>query len=110
MRSGTLETRRASARSTSRRSRAGSVPAKRAAQEGRANGLFSGVRVAALGEEEGWTAGDWRREFAARGQTLSQADCLVAAAALSVGGRLATGNPRDFPMPELAVEHWPAGA
>jgi hypothetical protein len=22
---------------------------------------------------------------------------------------LATGNPRDFPMEELAVEHWPAG-
>ena len=82
----------------------------RPGEEGRANGLFSGVRVAALGEEEGWTAGDWRREFAARGQTLSQADCLVAAAALSVGGRLATGNPRDFPMSELAVEHWPAGA
>lgn len=71
--------------------------------------LFSGLRRAPLSDQEGWRAGDWRREFAARGQTLSQADCLVAAAAVSVGGRLATGNPRDFPMDGLSVEHWPAG-
>ena len=63
-----------------------------------------------LGSEQGWQAGLWRRDFAARGQTLSHADCLVAAAALSVGGRLATGNPKHFPMRELIVEHWPAGA
>jgi predicted nucleic acid-binding protein len=72
--------------------------------------LFAGLRIAPLGDREGWHAGAWRREYAARGRTLAQADCLVAAAALSVGGRLATGNPKDFPMRELAVEHWPAGA
>ena len=72
--------------------------------------LFSALRIAPLGEREGWQAGEWRREFAARGPTLTQADCLVAAAALSVGARLATGNPKDFPMEELVVEHWPAGA
>jgi predicted nucleic acid-binding protein len=72
--------------------------------------LFSGLRIAPLGEHEGWQAGEWRREYAARGRTLAQADCLVAAAALAVGGRLVTGNTKDFPMPELAVEHWPAGA
>jgi len=71
--------------------------------------LFEGLRVAALGEPEGWQAGEWRRDFAAHGQTLSQADCLVAAAATAIGGRLATGNSRDFPMVELTVEHWPAG-
>lgn len=71
--------------------------------------LFAGLRIVPLGEEEGRRAGTWRRASAARGQTLSQADCLVAAAALAIGGRLATGNPRDFPMPELRVEHWPAG-
>lgn len=74
-----------------------------------AQGLFSGLRTAALGDEEGWQAGEWRRQFAAGGETLSQADCLVAAAALSVGGRLATGNPRDFPMDGILVEHWPVG-
>jgi len=72
--------------------------------------LFAGLRIAPLGEAEGSQAGEWRREYAARGRTLTQADCLVAAAALSVGGRLATGNPKDFPMAELAVEDWPAGA
>lgn len=71
--------------------------------------LFSALRIAPLGGGEGWQAGEWRRGFAARGVTLSQADCLVAAAALSVGARLATGNPKDFPMEELQVEHWPAG-
>jgi len=72
--------------------------------------LFAGLRTAPLGTPEGWQAGEWRRELAARGRTLAQADCLVAAAARSVGARLATGNPKDFPMSELVVEHWPAGA
>jgi predicted nucleic acid-binding protein len=71
--------------------------------------LFAGVRIIALGAVEGWQAGEWRREFARRGRTLAQADCLVAAAALSLGGRLATGNPKDFPMRELILEHWPVG-
>jgi predicted nucleic acid-binding protein len=71
--------------------------------------LFAGLRMAPLGEAEGWQAGEWRRVFAGRGRTLAQANCLVAAAALSLGGRLATGNPRDFPMRELTVEHWPVG-
>jgi predicted nucleic acid-binding protein len=78
-----------------------------------ARSLFAGLREARLGAAEaaeGWRAGEWRRAYAETGRTLAQADCLVAAAALSLGGRLATGNPKDFPMPELAVEHWPVGA
>lgn len=71
--------------------------------------LFSGLRTARLGQREGWIAGSWRREFARRGQTLAQADCLIGAAALSLGGRLATGNPRHFPMAELDVQEWPVG-
>ncbi|HWQ23222.1 MAG TPA: PIN domain-containing protein [Gaiellaceae bacterium] len=82
----------------------------RPGEEAAARSLFSGLGLAPLGEPEGWQAGTWRRDLAARGRTLSQADCLVAAAALAIGGRLATGNPRDFPLAELAVEHWPAGA
>jgi predicted nucleic acid-binding protein len=69
--------------------------------------LLRGMHLAPLGREQGTRAGDWRREFAARGITLSQADCLIAAAAVGVGASLATGNPKDFPMPELEVEHWP---
>lgn len=72
--------------------------------------LFRGLRVAPLGVAEGVLAGAWRREHARRGVTLHQADCLVAAAAVGVGAALATANVDDFPMPELRVEPWPAGA
>jgi predicted nucleic acid-binding protein len=74
-----------------------------------ASRLFAGLRIVPLGEAEGRRAGAWRREFAARGVTLSQADALIAAAALAAGGRIATGNPRHFPQPELTVEHWAPG-
>jgi len=78
-------------------------------EEPAAHLLVGGLRIVPLDAEEGWRAGEWRRTFATRGLTLAQADCLIAAAALALGGRLATGNPKDFPMPELTVEHWPAG-
>lgn len=81
----------------------------RAGEERAVTRLFSGLRIAALGRGEGERAGVWRRTFATRGVTLAQADCLIAAAAVAVGARLATGNPRDFPMPELELEHWPVG-
>jgi predicted nucleic acid-binding protein len=71
--------------------------------------LFNGLRLAPLGVAEGVQAGTWRREFAGRGITLHQADCLVAAAAVGVGAALATANVTDFPMVELTVEHWPVG-
>jgi len=77
---------------------------------GRASELLRGLRVLAIGAAEGWQAGTWRREHAAQGVTLSQADCLIAAAALSSGAVLATGNPRHFPMHGLAVEEWPVGS
>lgn len=79
-------------------------------EEDAAGRLLGGLRLAPLEREEGEQAGRWRREHARRGVTLSQSDCLVAAAALALGARLATGNPKHFPMAELAVEHWPAGA
>jgi predicted nucleic acid-binding protein len=71
--------------------------------------FLKGLHVAPLGRVEGERAGRWRRNFAHKGVTLSQGDCLIAAAAVSVDARLVTGNPRDFPMPELEVEHWPVG-
>lgn len=72
--------------------------------------LVQALRMAPLGAAEGQRAGRWRREFAAGGITLHQADCLVAAAAFGVGAALATANVADFPMPELDVQHWPVGA
>ena len=71
--------------------------------------FLGGFRLAPLGQAEGERAGRWRRGYAGNGITLSQADCLIAASAVGVGARLATGNPKHFPMPELEVEHWPVG-
>jgi predicted nucleic acid-binding protein len=72
--------------------------------------FLGGLRLAPLGRAEGELAGRWRRDHAHRGITLSQADCLIAAAAIGVDARLATGNPKHFPMPELDLDHWPVGA
>lgn len=81
----------------------------RVGEVGAVTRLLEGLQVAQLGRAEGSRAGRWRREHAARGITLSQADCLVASAAVGIGARLATGNPRDFPMPDLVIDHWPVG-
>lgn len=72
-------------------------------------GFLRGLLVLPIGQDEGWRAGEWRREFAARGVTLSQADCLIAAATATHEAVLATGNPGDFPMKAVRVEHWPVG-
>lgn len=71
--------------------------------------LVNGLRCAPIGSAEGMRAGAWRRALAAEGTTLHQADCLIAAAAVGIDARLATGNPSDFPMSELVVDHWPVG-
>lgn len=81
----------------------------RATERASANRLFDGLRIASIGRPEGVRAGDWRRDHASVGMTLAQADCLIAAAAVALGVPLATGNPKDFPMRELEVQHWPVG-
>ena len=78
-------------------------------EEAAAQRLLAALRPAPLDPRDGWVAGEWRRRLSSRGRTIAQSDCLIAAAALAIGGRLATGNPKDFPMPELTVEHWPVG-
>ena len=82
----------------------------RPGEESSAERLFHGLRLAPLGVAEGIRAGSWRRTFAERGVTLHQADCLIAAAATGIGAALATANVGDFPMPEIDVQHWPAGS
>ena len=81
----------------------------RPGEEPAARSLFEGLIVLRTGRRAGWHAGEWRREFAARGITLYRADCLVAATAWTHRAVLVTGNPKDFPMAGLAVEHWPVG-
>lgn len=80
------------------------------AEEAAVARLFRGVRLARLANAEGERAGRWRRQFAERGVTLHQADCLIAAACVGISADLATGNPDDFPMPEVTVRHWPPGS
>lgn len=81
----------------------------RPGEELAARRLFRGLRLAPLGKAQGMMAGRWRREFAERGVTLHQADCLIAAAAVGVGAALATANVRDYPMAAVEVREWPAG-
>ena len=71
--------------------------------------LFSGLVVLPVTTESAWQAGQWRREYAERGITLGQADCLIAAAAARESAPVVTGNPKDFPMNEVDVLHWPVG-
>lgn len=71
--------------------------------------LVEALVVLPITAEVASLAGRWRREYAARGVTLWQADCLIAAAAAHARAPLATGNPKDFPMREVEVEHWPVG-
>ncbi|PZS26125.1 MAG: VapC toxin family PIN domain ribonuclease [Pseudonocardiales bacterium] len=71
-----------------------------------ADALFTAIRVLPVREPDARRAGAWRRQHAARGITLHQADCLIGAVTAGIGARLATGNAKDFPMPELTVEEW----
>jgi len=82
----------------------------REGEEQAAARLINALRIAPIDRTTAMMAGVWRREYAKSGTTLHQADCLIAASTLRIGGHLATGNPADFPMPELVVDHWPVGA
>jgi predicted nucleic acid-binding protein len=81
----------------------------RANERDAASQLFEAFDVAPLGVGEGRLAGWWKQRFQRKGRTLGVDDCLIAAATIGIGGRLATGNPKDFPMGGLTVEHWPTG-
>jgi len=78
-------------------------------EQAAADRLFAGLRVVPLRALEGRRAGAGTDREGAWGTTLVQADCLIAAAASTIGGRLATGNPGHFPMDGLSVEHWQVG-
>lgn len=80
----------------------------RPAEERRTLELFEGLLVVSLGPAEARMSGQWRRDYAKRGLTLSREDTLIAAGAVTHGLPLATGNVKDFPMPELRVEQWPS--
>lgn len=81
----------------------------RPAEADAASRLFAGLVVLTIDDEIAWQAGTWRQSYAARGVNLYQADCLIAATAHKHHAALMTGNPKDFPMEEVTVEHWPVG-
>lgn len=81
----------------------------REVEEPSAAKLINALRVAPIDRTAAMMAGAWRRDHAMAGTTLHQANCLIAASTVRISGRLATGNPTDFPMPEVAVDYWPVG-
>ncbi|MGQ0623393.1 MAG: PIN domain-containing protein [Sporichthyaceae bacterium] len=82
----------------------------RQGEQHRCDRLLAAMEILPITEHEARMAGAWRGEYARRGVTLGQADCLIAAAAVIAHATLATGNPKHFPMAELRLDHWPAGA
>jgi predicted nucleic acid-binding protein len=80
----------------------------RAGEAQATHSLIDGLEIVPVGKMEAVLAARWRREFARQGVTLDQADCLIAACAVTQGVPLATANVKDFPMAELTVEHWPS--
>jgi hypothetical protein len=81
----------------------------RPGEEDATDRLVNALRLTPFDRTVARTAGSWHRQYAANGVTLHQADCLIAAATHRVNGRLATGNPADFPMSEVVVEYWSVG-
>lgn len=69
--------------------------------------MLSGFELVPFGADEARLSGRWWREYRERGITLDLRDLAIAAAAVVRGLPLATGNVKDFPMPELRVEQWP---
>jgi predicted nucleic acid-binding protein len=79
----------------------------RSGEEQRTLDLLSSFVVAPFGAPEADLSARWRLEFRARGVTLELPDTAIAATAAIRNLPLATGNVKDFPMPELRVERWP---
>lgn len=79
----------------------------RSGEEERTQGMLSSFVVVPLGLQEAELSARWRLEYRARGVTLELADTAIAATAAIRNLPLATGNVKDFPMPELRVEQWP---
>ncbi len=72
--------------------------------------VLSSFAIVPVGIAEAELSAYWRREYGLKGQTLEFTDTAIAATAAIRNVPLATGNVRDFPMPELQIEHWRVGA
>lgn len=63
--------------------------------------LLDGLVVFPVTRSIAELAGQFRSR--SRGRRLELADCLIAATAVAEGASLATGNARDYPMPEVSL-------
>jgi predicted nucleic acid-binding protein len=79
----------------------------RSGEEEMTETMLSSFVPLSFGTAEARLTGGWWREYRAQGVTLNLRDLAIAAAAVSRNLPLATGNVKDFPMPELRVEQWP---
>ncbi|MGH3939510.1 MAG: PIN domain-containing protein [Pseudonocardiaceae bacterium] len=64
----------------------------RPSEHAAADALFTALRVLPIREADARRAGAWRREHAARGVTLHQADCLIGAVTAGIDCRLPETN------------------
>jgi predicted nucleic acid-binding protein len=64
--------------------------------------ILAQFRAIALTTDVGRKAGEYRYDFARRGQPLSTPDTLIAAAAFSLNATLVTRNRRHYPMTDVA--------
>lgn len=69
----------------------------------RAETLLSGLLYLTTTAEAARRAGEWRYDYARRGQQTAITDCLIAATAVDHAAVLVTGNTKDFPMPEVTL-------
>jgi len=63
--------------------------------------LLDGLVILPVSREIAEAAGHFKRRSKSR--RLELADCLIAATAFVEGAAVATGNARDYPMPEITV-------
>lgn len=79
----------------------------RPGEEQRTKDLLSSFVVVPFGHREAEMSAKWRMEYRSRGITLGLPDTAIAATAAVRNLPLASGNVKDFPMPELRIEQWP---
>lgn len=79
----------------------------RPGEEEMTDAMLSSFVAVPFGAPEADLTSAWWRDYRSRGVTLDFRDLAIAATAVSQGLPLATGNVKDFPMPELRLEPWP---
>lgn len=72
--------------------------------------VLSSFAIVPVGIAEAELSAFWRKRYRSQGLTLELADTAIAATAALRNAPLATANVKDFPMPELQIEHWRVGA